>query len=75
MTYLAGRELYTALKSEMKDGEPQWSEWQPMLYAYEDEVLDTLHKSARLRAPAIFDACRWFRLKPGQTGSGPLGAT
>lgn len=33
MTYQTGRELYTALKSEMRDGDPQWAAWQPLLYA------------------------------------------
>jgi hypothetical protein len=41
LTYLSGRDLYTALKEEIRGGNPQWVDWQPMLYAWEDELLST----------------------------------
>jgi hypothetical protein len=72
MTYLDGRELYTAFKAEQQSGDPQWSEWQPMLYAYEDEVYDTLHRSARPQASAIFRRMQMLQTDDGHNWQSSL---
>ena len=65
LTYLAGRDLYTALKEEIRGGDPQWADWHPMLYAWEDEFVTTLHHSVRLRADAILRRLEMVQTNPG----------